>query len=219
MSDPRRLLEDATGFERELLDSASLDDPGPARRRRLVAAAAATTTIAASATSAAGIATWKLVGILLVGSLAASVAQLPREQVATVDPPSAPIARAPVALPTVAPSVLAPTPAVIPSATVPVVVSVMPKPAAVPAPSSKPDLAREIRWIDAARAAVASKDRAAALAALDGYDRECAGGSLAIEAQVLRVEATGSPALARAFLAAHPDSPYAARVRKFVAEP
>ncbi|MCC6554624.1 MAG: outer membrane protein assembly factor BamD, partial [Polyangiaceae bacterium] len=72
----------------------------------------------------------------------------------------------------------------------------------------------------AAREALAGGRARAALAALDAYSARFPGGRLALEAEVLRIEAlagsgeaSAATALARAFLAAHPASPYANRLR------
>jgi outer membrane protein assembly factor BamD (BamD/ComL family) len=82
-------------------------------------------------------------------------------------------------------------------------------------------LSDEIVPIDRARAALSRGDTDTALRTLDEYDREFSQGTLAPEAAVLRIEAlTGAGrsgearAAARAFLAAHPTSPLASRVRK-----
>ncbi|MBI2395522.1 MAG: outer membrane protein assembly factor BamD [Deltaproteobacteria bacterium] len=96
-----------------------------------------------------------------------------------------------------------------------------PAKAAPAASSAAPALSHEIQLIDAARQAIEAGDPTSAIAALDRYQRECPTGVLALEAQVLRIEAiarSGDPAgaaqLARRFLEGHPDSPYEARVRK-----
>ena len=67
-------------------------------------------------------------------------------------------------------------------------------------------------------------DAAGALAALDRYDAQFGkSGSLRVEATALRVEALvragqrkRAEALADAFLASHPNSPYATRIRALV---
>jgi outer membrane protein assembly factor BamD (BamD/ComL family) len=81
------------------------------------------------------------------------------------------------------------------------------------------DLAGEISLLDEARDALATNNPARALARLDEYDRIPAP-RLAPEAAYIRIEAflaRGDAAAARAaahrFLAAHPTSPHAKRVR------
>lgn len=232
MTEPRRLFEEGTPFERELLASAMHDDPSAARRRNLVAAAAATSTaLAAGGASGAGLAAWKVIAVAVaLGSITVAVTRGRRDEVAPIDTQPSVIARTPLTLPP--PSVAWTTATATTTATAASASAEPPqqqgKVAAVAAAptASGPSLAREIAWIDGARAAVAARDSVSALRALDGYDRECAGGALAVEAEVLRVEATAlsgnaarASSLGRAFLAAHPASPYAARVRKHVVEP
>jgi hypothetical protein len=92
------------------------------------------------------------------------------------------------------------------------------------APASQPDIGQEIASIDAARSALRRGDTAAALRAIERYRAEYGkNGSLAMEATVLRIEALlrgGNRAegtqLANSFLASHPQSPYAPRIRALV---
>jgi outer membrane protein assembly factor BamD (BamD/ComL family) len=93
-----------------------------------------------------------------------------------------------------------------------------------PTAASQPDIALEISAVDTARTALRAGDAAGALAELDRYEGKFGrSGSLAPEAAVLRIEAllvrgdrARAKALADAFLAAHPKSPLAARVRALV---
>jgi len=85
-------------------------------------------------------------------------------------------------------------------------------------------LAAELRLVEQARSALAADRPREALAALAAHRAAFPRGVLGDEAEVLRVDATaraGDAAkardLGRAFLAAHPSSPYAARVRSIVA--
>jgi type IV secretory pathway VirB10-like protein len=82
--------------------------------------------------------------------------------------------------------------------------------------ASQPDIAEEIQNIDSARALIRQGRTKEALAALDRGKSK----SLGVEATVLRIEAlmrqgdrARATALANSFLAAHPKSPYAARIR------
>jgi hypothetical protein len=84
-------------------------------------------------------------------------------------------------------------------------------------------LTEEIALLDRAREAVARGSASSALAALDEHDRTFPGAALGPEATVLRVEALSlrgdRPAavrLGRAFLAAHPESPHASRLRSLL---
>jgi hypothetical protein len=97
-----------------------------------------------------------------------------------------------------------------------------------PAPSASPEtsLAREIRSLDAARAALDRGDGATAIAALDRHDRAFPHGVLESEAAVLRVEALLSAGeraraqtLARQLLARDPAGPHARRLEAVVRSP
>jgi hypothetical protein len=84
-------------------------------------------------------------------------------------------------------------------------------------------LAEEVQILDGAREALVGSDPAAALAALERHHRRFGGGALGPEATVLRIEAllqngdrAGAARLAREFLAAHPGSPHASRVRSLL---
>jgi hypothetical protein len=86
-----------------------------------------------------------------------------------------------------------------------------------------PSLAEEVAAIKSAKGALASGNAAQALRELDAYKLHFPRGRLSQEATVVRIEAlinSGSQAaaatLADRFLAAHPDSPYSARVRTLV---
>ncbi len=89
---------------------------------------------------------------------------------------------------------------------------------------AQPDISREISALDDARDAVRGGRAAEALTMLDRYDATFGrGGSLRVEATALRIEAllrsgrrSNATSLAEAFLARHPKSPYAARVRTLV---
>ena len=84
-------------------------------------------------------------------------------------------------------------------------------------------LGSEISLLDRARRALDSGDSNAALAALDEHGAKYESGSLVEEAELLRLEALlqrGQSAAAlgqaKAFLAAHPKSPHAGRVRRLM---
>ncbi len=119
---------------------------------------------------------------------------------------------------TIAPAERAPTPTEAPTEAVP-----QPAPAAPPVTPSA--LAAEVRLLDEARDALAATDGPRALDALHRYGRQFPAGTLNLEATVLRIEAlfmTGASSqaasLGRDFLAAHPTSTHAARVRRLLAE-
>ncbi len=85
---------------------------------------------------------------------------------------------------------------------------------------SDPALGEQVSAVDRARRALADGDAAGALRQLDDYESRFPRGALVEEAEVLRVESllaqgdkSGAARVGGRFLAAHPDSPHAARVR------
>ena len=95
--------------------------------------------------------------------------------------------------------------------------------AAPPSAAPRGSVRREIELIDAARRALSAGDPGATLGSVDAYDREYPAGQFAAEARVMRIEASAARGdraaaerMARAFLAANPGSPYAARLRSLV---
>jgi outer membrane protein assembly factor BamD (BamD/ComL family) len=95
---------------------------------------------------------------------------------------------------------------------------------AASAPSPKPQLSAEVAALDKAQRALRAGDGDAAARALTRYEQQFGKGRLADEAQVLQIETlalhgdkAAARARARAFLASHPDSPYASRLRALVA--
>lgn len=103
-------------------------------------------------------------------------------------------------------------------------------PAAAFAPSAQPtagaqDVSKELALLDRARKALGAGEAHAALSALAEHDRRFPHGELGLEAKLLRVEAlvaggdnAQATRRARAFLAAHPNSPYTARVKVLLAK-
>ena len=99
-------------------------------------------------------------------------------------------------------------------------------PAAPGAPISAATLSAEVVRLDRSRAALRAGAYAAALAELDAYDAEFAGGTLGQEATVLRIDLLAqmgdmarARTLADAFAAAHPKSGYLAKIRERLARP
>jgi len=93
-----------------------------------------------------------------------------------------------------------------------------------PASSAKPSAPREIELIARAREELTRGDAEACLATIAMHDARFPKGQFTPEAQVMRIEATrargdraGARTLARAFLAEHPESPYAGRIRSLLA--
>lgn len=95
-------------------------------------------------------------------------------------------------------------------------------PAVVAAPSVS-TLRAELASLEEARSALAAREPARALSLLDRYAAQFPEGAMAPEETMLRIEAlvmTGDSQAAKrfadAFLASHPDGPYAARVRSLL---
>lgn len=91
------------------------------------------------------------------------------------------------------------------------------------APGPTSALADEVRWLDRARHAIAAGDNAAASDALRGYRSAHPTGVLSTEADVLEVdllvrrgEREAARARAQTFVATHPNSPHAARLRRWL---
>jgi hypothetical protein len=134
--------------------------------------------------------------------------------------------------PTAAEGVAAPATSAEPARTNPSPVANAP----VTAPTSKlrvnllprgatPSIAREVESLDAARTRLHLGDARGALSALDQYDADAPRGALSQEATLLRIQAlvkAGDPAAARRlglrFLAAHPGTPHAERVRALIGD-
>lgn len=166
-------------------------------------------------------------------SLAPSLPPLPADP-SPPEPPAAPSVVAPSATPSATPSgaplrtpqpivtaipaLAAATPEAVPSA------SPLPSPVtssaggSLAAPASP--LAEELALLAEANAALHRHDAAAANRALDRYDARFAAGSLAVEAEALRVEAVAvldpprARFLAKRFVERHPNSPVAPRMRR-----
>lgn len=135
-----------------------------------------------------------------------------------VTPPS-PRPTPPVAAPIAPPVITATAPAPPPSPMV--IASPPPAPRVVAPPAERDDLPAELRWIESAQTALAADDPAAARAALRGHARAFPHGHLSEEREALGVQvlcASGRAEEARlaaaAFVARHPTSPQAARVRR-----
>jgi hypothetical protein len=134
--------------------------------------------------------------------------------------PDVPLSRIPQAPP--APRAAAPTSAATPAFAIPA----GPEPPhetarATFAPQST--LAAEVIALGEARRALTSGEAVSSLSLLETYDRRFVQPTLALEATVLRIEALvalgrldEARRLARGMLVAHPDSPYAQRVRSLV---
>jgi hypothetical protein len=100
--------------------------------------------------------------------------------------------------------------------------AIAPPPAAAPEPKrAARELGEQVAALDRAERALASGDAALALSLVEEYEQRFPAGSLLQEATVVRVDALSklgrreaAAEVGRAFLASHPTSPYAAKVRR-----
>ncbi|MES1174414.1 MAG: hypothetical protein ABUL62_08790 [Myxococcales bacterium] len=227
MNEPRRLRDDpGSPLERSLLEAGRGYTASAATRRRALAAlgvasVATSGTAAATSLTKAGIAKWA-VAVALVGGGAVTAAHF----LAQPSPASAPLAGTVVPAPSVQPQ---PAPVVAKDPEPAPVAADAPSPSApvsaqrVEPKTGAPALSAELSALDAARSSLSARDPKSALTALDAYARNFPHGKLAIEAEVLRIDAlakSGQTAAARsraeAFIKRHPDSVLASRVRSSV---
>jgi hypothetical protein len=96
-------------------------------------------------------------------------------------------------------------------------------PSALPAARSASDLRAELASLEEARNALAAREPVRALSVLERHAAQFPEGTMAPEETMLRIEALvmvgdsqAAKRLAEAFLASHPDAPYAARVRSLL---
>lgn len=247
MNEPYRLREQCdSSLERSLLEAGvAYQSPLSARAKTLaalgLAGTAAVSVSAASAASAsiAAKAGWSWTKLIAISGLGAA-AVAPVGYYAW-DHASAPVEPASIGVQEVAP-LRAPAPAMPESLAVAPVVEaplaeapVLEAPAPVaPAPksdlrsssaSSSATLAAELAALDAARSRLNAGDASGALGRLDDYSRSFPRGRLALEAEVLRIDAlsrSGQRAAAEkraaTFLRRHPNSVLASRVRAYLNE-
>jgi hypothetical protein len=237
MTEMRRLIQgDDDELAAELLKSALEDAPRAGEREKLLVAlgvAGATLAVAGKAAGATGAAAavskvgsgsaatalvvkWVGVGLIAGGLGTGAVVGVsswvePRPKPAT---PSAVPMDQPVVRGATQPRRAVEAPAV-PSAE--------PAPAPASAPAPAPSVADEIAVLDRAREALRSGDASAARAALDDHQARFGQGVLTPEAELLRIELllsqgqkTAAQSLGQRFLASHPRSPLAARVRQLL---
>ncbi|MFL5304962.1 MAG: hypothetical protein ACJ8F1_07095 [Polyangia bacterium] len=221
--EPERLrVVGATDLEKRLLAAAAGETPSPELRRRMAVAVGITAGLATAAAPAPAVATagagasWPLVsaGVLLLAAAGAVVGWSRVHH-----PAAAPMRAAAIAAPS-------PGPALEPAQD-PAPVTAAPRPHRhTAAPARASDLRAEIALLDAARAAASAGDGARALTLLRRYDATFPGGMFRPESAALQIEALArlgqtdrAWALGRAFIAAHPDSPLVARVRRATAGP
>ena len=215
--EPNRLLNESTSqLERALLGAGASSPSSPQTRAKTMAAlglAAGSATLltgaagAASLTSAAKLTWTKLVlGVSLAGAAAVPVGYyVAKHQPAAesaASRPAAPRARA------AAPGGES-------------VEDMMEAPVVLPAdPVARASLTRELAALDRARLTLAHGDARGALGQLEAYQRSFPRGRLAVEAEVLRIDALAKIGRAvearqhaQSFLRLHPNSVLATRVR------
>jgi hypothetical protein len=243
MSDLKLVAPDQpTPLERLLLDAAANEAPSAEQRMRVRAAlglsamtvpppavqgarAGRFVTLGKAAIGGAIVASAVVAFLFAVGRKPAS------HSAAAAAPTLAPVPSAAQAMPLAAEPVASPLPPVEPSpekAASPQTPSSTAKSASsisnakTPAPAdSANDLGEQLRLIDAARAAIASGNASAASQALSSYGAKFPHGSFGQEAAVLRIETLDlqgnhaqAAALARSFLAQHPNSPHVSLVQR-----
>ena len=240
MKDLSRLLDEqgTDPLEADLLRLARSEGPSGESRRRILAglgvAVAAGTVSQSSAAASKGAASvasrsalkWGIFGSVLVG--AAAVALLVTRHPAPKASPSPANPAVATALPAPVPSPALAAPAATADST-PVTkledLPTLPDSSATDAAraAAAPSLADEVAAIKSAKGALAAGNAAQSLRELDAYKTHFPHGRLAQEASVVRIEAllkSGNQAaantLADRFLAAHADSPYAARVHTLI---
>lgn len=239
MTDPERLLDDgASELELALLRAGDADGPSPKARQAALAAlglsgavlSAAPPAVAAGGTALSSgarllAAKWWAVGAFVAASGAAGLGYVSLQS----SPAAAPLeSSAPRRLQAPIESLPAPAPptgdtAAPPGPTVP---TTRERPLSPPRGSSSAGstgIQEQIALIDRARGAVAARQPAAAMAALDEYQRRFPRGVLGQEATLLRIETllargdrAGAARLGRQFLERYPRSPMAARVKTLI---
>jgi hypothetical protein len=244
----------ATDFERELLGAWEGEQPTAEARAKVLAIAglaagaagvgAATAAVVKAggagssiAPKALGVGAASLAKWIVVGTVAAAAAGVTVYfgVVRNVHPPVAVAGGSPApraTLDLVESTPLPPVSAALPALSAPGVPEVSSARGASPSrralgsekAASDEALGEEVSLLDHARRALAGGDPPGALRQLDAFDARFPRGSLAEEAEVLRVEAllaeddrASATKVAARFLAAHPTSPHAARIRALLA--
>lgn len=227
MRDPQRKIESSEVFA-DLVADMKRERPAPEALAKLLGAIDAMPDVPPASAKTASKTSLLLASTALIASLGAATI-LSREAPAQPDPSGATEARASESTtdpPAPAPALTSTHVADLPDA---------PMPASTPGPrswSTRPAASasaaasgagQEFEIVVAARRALTVGDHERCLSLVARYDREFAGGQFALEANVMRIEATaasGSPeraaGLARELLAREPRSPYEARLRSLL---
>jgi hypothetical protein len=225
--DPLRVVG-ATELERKLLAAAGSELPDPELRARMARAIGLAGVATGTALAAAGSGSATTGSTLSWPVLSASIAALALTGAAIGYTSHRAQREAPIAA---RPAPAAPAPAevapAVPSAPSAAAPELAPAPAPAPhrrrrvAPAPAADLRAEIALLDAVRGAVAEGADQRALALLRRYEAHFPDGTFRPESTALRIEVLAhlgqtqqAQTLGAEFLASHPDSPLAARVRR-----
>jgi hypothetical protein len=235
MNEPRRLRDGSSSeLTRALLRAGAEEQPSSAAIARAAAAATAVTAVTAATTAATAGTTAKIAAastlakwtaVVVFGVTAASGgayvyarAQSPAQPAPAISAPSvassAPAQRSPDS-----PTIIA-----VPNVETPPSASAAPSSPKAPAPRpSASNLRAQLDDLEHITQLLESGDANKTLAALDRFDHDFPGHSLGQETMRLRIEAllkkgdrAAARELAKKFLARHPASPYAARVRSLL---
>lgn len=213
---------------RALLDAARNADDGDmmASRERVrsalgrkigvAAVGLSTATAASTAAASTGIVAKVIVGLAVMGVVAGGVAVTRANHEEKPAVVAKPIPTSPIALPDPIPTVAIPPAPVVAPPQPPPVASIEPPKPIVSAPAAAPSLSAELSALQSANEKLAAGKPAETLAILDAMPKA---GTLGEERAGLRLLArcalgqSGAADAARAFLAQHPSSPLAARLR------
>jgi hypothetical protein len=238
MTEPRRLLEDDTDPLQQQLLAVGRSYRASSRTRARTAAALGLSLVPVLATSKASAATQfasPLAKIATVGLVASSTSFLAYQVFVSRDTVESPAPLVTISDPIPPRAALAEPEAEKPTEPAEASVEVPSEPPRVTSTSQAPvvrsnpgstdALSVELARLDGARKKLAAGQATAALEALDAYGREFPRGSLRLEASVLRIEALAKAGRtseardrAKRFLAAHPNSVLAARVKRYAGE-
>ncbi|MEO7038145.1 MAG: outer membrane protein assembly factor BamD [Polyangiaceae bacterium] len=235
MSDLKLVAHQATPLERLLLDAAANESPSVEQRMRVrQALGLAAVSMVPPPPTGRGLTLGKgAIGLAIAGSafVVALLFAVTQRHRATPTPlvANAPLVTVPAAVlnaPSTPEPVASPLPAPevsgdAPATNAPRSVTKLTPSANAHSASTSDDLSEQLRLIDAARTALAAGNAGTATQALATYSSKFPRGSFGQEAAVLRIETidmqgnhTQAAALARSFLAAHPNSPHVSLVKR-----
>lgn len=249
MSEPKRLIEDGTEFDRTLLRAHRTELASPGYEQRVIAAALGATSPIDSDVAkdekpsfVARFARPRYMAAIALGIGAAALAATAAQRTAPPVPIASASAPPPVSAElaaTAEPQEVVTTPDALPNVLVPSAATVATRASAAPAPSahgsdpppttsggSGASLQREVELLDGVKRALRTGAHADAGRALDAYDAEFPQGSLKPEAGFLRVrlllakgDRAGATALGEDLLRRYPDTVHAKRIRAALAAP